>query len=478
MRNILLISYHEWQQKRRSGLLMLMFFSIQALLLVILLTGWTQYNVTKQQQQDAQAIVQEQWLAQPDRHPHRVAHFGHFTFRPPSALSFFDNGINHFVGNSIYIEAHKQNSAMFSGSQQSDVLLRFSDLSVSTVLLLCWPLLLIALGYNCISAEYTNGTLKQLFAMSISPQSILAGKALTYLFISVLFIVPVFLASTGLIVWSDIAITGDVLLRIASLFLLYLGYCAIWVGIVLLISSVVRYAPHALALLIAIWFVLTIVSPRILADFAADKYSFPSRNAFNQEIRQAISKVGDSHNPDDPHFSEFKMQILAKYQVDRVEDLPVNYRALVIQEGERISAEIYTQKFNEIIAQQQKQQAFIRYWYWLNPYLLVRDLSMAISATDVWHFYDYERQTEQHRFARISKLNEVHAEHIDQAHDRGSTADALHWQSFNDFHYQPKQLKQSLMPFKSTWLILAVLIGLLVTLFILPSANRRFHELA
>ncbi len=478
MGNLLLIFNHEWQQKRRSGLFMLLFFSMQALLLIILLTGWNQFNNTQVQQQNAQQIVQEQWLAQPDRHPHRVAHFGHFTFRSPSALSFFDNGVNHFVGNSIYIEAHKQNSAMFTTSQQSDVLLRFSDLSVATILLLCWPLLLIALGYNSINSEYIGGTLRQLFSISLSTPIILAGKALTYLFISVLFMLPVFFSTIGLVVLSDVVVTADTLLRIVSLFMLYLIYCAIWVGIVLLISSIVKYGPHALSLLIAIWFMLTIVSPRVLADFAAESYPQPSRNAFNHEIKNAISQIGDSHNPDDPHFSEFKKQLLARYRVDSIENLPVNYRALIIQEGERISSEIYTQLYRDIMNRQQKQYEMISNWYWLNPYLLVRDLSMAISATDIWHFYDYEKQSEAYRFARVSQLNEIHAEHIDAKHDRQSKASAHHWQRFNNFEYQSRSLSQSLAPLKTTWMILLVFIGFFATLFFVPRLNRRLHELA
>tara|TARA_R110002050_G_scaffold181180_2_gene314731 strand:+ start:185 stop:1621 length:1437 start_codon:yes stop_codon:yes gene_type:complete len=478
MHNIFLIFQHEWQQKKRSGLFKLLFIAMQILLIVTLFTGWSQYKNTQDQQLSAQEIVMQQWLTQPDRHPHRVAHFGHFTFRPPSALSFFDNGVNHFVGNSIYIEAHKQNSAMFSNSQQSDVLLRFSDLSVATILLICWPLMLIALGFNSINIEYNAGTMRQLFSINVSIPVLITGKILAYLLISLLFIIPIFITCFGLIAWSDSVITLDIVLRITGLFVLYLIYCLIWISIILLVSSCVCYGPHALTLLIAIWFMLTIISPRILADIAAETYPQPSRNEFNFLIKKEISQVGDSHNPDDPHFNEFKKQLLNKYRVNDVSELPVNYRALVIQEGERISSEIYMRQYQSIMVQQQKQQNFISYWYWVNPYLLVRDLSMALSATDIWHFYDYENQTEAHRYARITQINQIHAEFIDAEHDRESKAEADHWLEFEDFNYQQPTLTQSIAPIKWRGFILFILIGLFAVFFSLPQLSRRLHELA
>ncbi|MGB4771675.1 MAG: hypothetical protein WBP58_09455 [Chitinophagaceae bacterium] len=31
------------------------------------------------------------WLSNPDKHPHRMAHYGHFAFRPNTVLSIFDS---------------------------------------------------------------------------------------------------------------------------------------------------------------------------------------------------------------------------------------------------------------------------------------------------------------------------------------------------------------------------------------------------
>lgn len=259
---------------------------------------------------------------------------------------------------------------------------------------------------------------------------------------------------------------------------LYLIYCMLWILTILLVSSLVNQSRHALTILICLWFVLTILTPRLLADFAAQQYPQLSRNAFDRDIKNQVSKIGDSHNPNDPHFNEFKAKTLEEYGVASVEELPVNYRALVIQEGERISSKIFSDMYSKQLSQQQKQHQLISRFYWINPYLLIRDLSMAIAGTDSWHFYDYEIQSEHHRYARIEKLNKIHAEHIDAAHDRGSKADSSHWQQFQAFEYQMPTISQSLAPYRFIWQV--PLMFILLGVFFATNGNikRRVYALA
>ena len=52
-----------------------------------------------------QHAAQAAFDAQPDRHPHRVVHYGHFVYRLPSALAAFDAGVDPFTGSSISSKA-------------------------------------------------------------------------------------------------------------------------------------------------------------------------------------------------------------------------------------------------------------------------------------------------------------------------------------------------------------------------------------
>lgn len=464
---------HELKQKVRNRTLWLLFALMQLLLAIALFTSWQQYQQSRALQISSQQMVEQQWLAQPDRHPHRVAHFGHFAFRAPSALSYFDIGVNNWVGNSVFLEAHRQNSANFANDSQAATLLRFSELSVANLLLFVWPLLLIALGFSTISGDQQRGTLKQMLAVGVKFNHLLFGKGFAYTLLSALFLLPVFITSLVISTASEVAFSADMLIRIGLLFLLYLAYCIFWVAVVLLVSSLTRLPKHSLTALITLWFVLLVLTPRTLADIAQQLHPHKSRNMLALAVQTDIRKVGNSHNPDDPHFSEFKQQVLQSYGVNTVEELPVNYRGLVMQEGERISAEIYQRHYQSQLDKFAAQQAFVSKFYWLNPYLAVRDLSMAISASDSRHFFDFEQQAEHHRFERIQGLNKIHAEGVDHHNDREQRVSASLWQDFPEFQFQNAtlswSLKNSAVAISAFMLITILLLGILIS----PALQRR-----
>ena len=110
-----------------------------------------------------------------------------------------------------------------------------------------------------------------------------------------------------------------------------------------------------------------------------------------------------------------------------------------------------------------KQQQFISYFYWLNPYLAVRDLSMALSASDQKHFFDFEQQAEQHRYNRTQQLNNLHINEVDYHDDRGQRVDASYWEKFPAFVYQKPTLMASL---QGVFMAIATpLISLLILLY-------------
>lgn len=62
-------------------------------------------------------------------------------------------------------------------------------------------------------------------------------------------------------------------------------------------------------------------------------------------VEENVLKVGDSHNPDDPHFKYIKDSLLTKYNVKTTDELPINYGGFVMKEGKKISSKIYADHF-------------------------------------------------------------------------------------------------------------------------------------
>jgi ABC-2 type transport system permease protein len=459
------ICKHELRLKLKNNSIWLLFALMQVLLAIALWTSWQQYQHSQHIQSTSQTMVEKQWNAQPDRHPHRVAHFGHFAFRPPSVLSYFDVGVNNWVGHSVFLEAHKQNSANFANDSHGSTLLRFSELSIANILLLIWPLLLIVMAFACISGERQAGTLKQLMSMGVNFKYLIFGKGLAYWLLSLSFLLPIFFATIILALNTDLAFTADVITRLTVLFASYAFYCLFWVVLILLCSSLTTSPKVSLSALITLWFILTILTPRALAEVAQHLYPHKNSNELALAVKLDVRKVGNSHNPNDPHFNAFKSKILAEYDVTDVADLPLNYRGLVMQEGERITAEIYQRHREKQLHQFAAQQRFVSHFYWFNPYLAVRDLSMALSASDQRHFFDFEQQAEQHRYDRTQQLNQLHIHEVDLHNDRGQRVSSDFWKKFPAFHYEKPALTWSLQGM--IFAAIAPLLSLLILVLLL-----------
>ncbi len=66
-------------------------------------TAWDQRSAAQAQRERHQSQVDSEFEAQPDRHPHRMVHYGHFVFRPLNPLAAFDAGIDAYTGHPLFL---------------------------------------------------------------------------------------------------------------------------------------------------------------------------------------------------------------------------------------------------------------------------------------------------------------------------------------------------------------------------------------
>jgi ABC-2 type transport system permease protein len=442
MQTIIEIARHELITQWRSQTLKILLPLLLILTSLIAFAHW-------QQQQDfieAQTIWQQQndanWEAQPDRHPHRAAHYGTMVFRIISPLSFIDSGVNPFVGNALFLEAHRQNSSSFKQYVSSTGYMGLGYLSGATIILVIWPLVLIALAFNSVSGERVQGTLRQLVSQGTSVRQLLLGKTLAYSSISLVFLLVIFTIAIGFILFSQVH--GSDVLRMGWMFILYLLYCLLWTVVVVLISNWCRTNQQSLSALLLFWLLTVIVMPKMAYSLADMQYPMPDRAVFDIQTAQEIAKVGDSHNPDDPHFTEFRERVLAEYGVSRVEDLPLNWRGIVMQEGERISSEVFGKQYEELMQIAEQQNKLVRQVAWFSTYLMANNLSSKFAGSNAESFLHYENAAEQYRFNFIKQLNQLHAEEIVLDHEREQKVSHEHWANLEQFDYHAPTLNDEL----------------------------------
>jgi len=436
MSRILAVARRELKETLRNRALHLFAGVLGLLFLVACLVGFANHRSLADERLRLQQTVEEQWQSAPDRHPHRMAHFGSFAFRPKPALGFFDTGVDGFTGNSVFLEAHRQNPANFSEARHSTGMMRFGELTMAMILQTLVPLLIIFLSFGAVTREREQGTLALLYCQGVSSRELLLGKILGgYAALAVLLALPAALA-LGLVTGLGQAEP----LRLGVLGLSYALYFLIWTLLAVSVSAWQRSSSAALMALLSLWVVLVVLLPRTLPNVGETLVPAPSKPEFDLALHLDVAAQGNGHDPNDPAFQAMKQELLDKHKTDKLESLPVNFNGLTMQKGERQSTEAYRRHFDR---QQQlyRQQNRVSEWGGLfDPFLAIRQLSMALAGTDAYHFEEFSRQAEAHRFAFVDKLNEIHVNEIKFEGDKEQRVDAHHWQEFKPFVYRQPAL--------------------------------------
>lgn len=429
------IAREEWRFLFRDRVAVFGLLLLTLLTLVAALNAYEHQRNANVERAHYQAQANREFETQPDRHPHRVVHFGHFLFRPLNSLAAFDPGIDAYTGNTLFLEGHRQNSANFGDVRQSSLLLRFGQLTPAFVLQVLAPLLLIFVGHAAVARERESGTLRILLAQGVGSRQIVGGKLLALSGFAGLALLPAVLALAWLAASGRTAWPPALLLAGG-----YAGWLVLWSLAVVLVSTLFARGRDALLALLAAWAVLVILLPRWVPDLANTAVALPTRFENAIHVEREYRALGDAHDPDDPHFAAFRERVLDEYGVARVEDLPVNYKGLVAIESERASSELFNRYADAAFDRQERQNRIVDGFAWLSPTLALRRLSMTAAGTDLAGFRRFLEQGEDYRYQLVQRLNRLQAEALTYADDtdpeKENRISHAHWQAFPEFRYE------------------------------------------
>jgi ABC-2 type transport system permease protein len=466
VRPLLVIAGAEWRHWLRSRLAL-----CGALLMATLLIATTVVTTLRMQGEAAerahhQAEAEAAFLAQPKRHPHRMVHYGHYVFRTPTPLSLFDPGLDPVTGQSIFLEGHRQNSAMFAATGASADLGRFSGLSPALVYQLFAPLLVILLGHGLVVREREAATLAALLAQGTPGRVLLAGKALALLSVVLLLLLPLAL-SAGLAVHA-----GEEPLAACALMGAYLLYLSIWGALSLLASALFARRSAVLASLATLWIALTLVLPAVAASGVSTAAPMAGKLEADLAMLTELRRLGDGHNASDPAFAQLRADLLAKHGVQRVEDLPVNLRGVVAQVGEQRLTETLNAHARTRMAAEARQAAALASQGWITPLLAVAEASRAVAGTDLAHHHRFLEEAEALRYTFVQGLNRLHAERLaysddvrrsgDAQAEERTRVDASHWQLLDRFVFRPDAASHRLAQARPQWLMLGLWLAMLL----------------
>ncbi|HEU4531005.1 MAG TPA: DUF3526 domain-containing protein, partial [Steroidobacteraceae bacterium] len=157
-----------------------------------------------------------------------------------------------------------------------------------------------------------------------------------------------------------------------------------------------------------------------------------------------------------------RAEVLARYGVARVEDLPFNYVGLTLQRSEERAHPRFEAFYARLEGIHEAQEKILARTSLLSPSMALAQLSSGLAATDRPHHEAFVRSAETHRRVMMSQLNsDIQANAGDDGY--GYAADESLWRATADFEYQPPTFAAMQRHY---WTSAIVLLGQLAVAFV------------
>jgi ABC-2 type transport system permease protein len=429
----------ELAEARRDGRVLAILGLMASLIVVGLLAAWAsharqQVEVRRAQTQDRQTF--ERQGAKPS---HSAAHFGRMAYKPPAPLAIFDPGASPYLGQVIWLEAHRQDPAMLRPAEDAPELSRLADLSVAGVLTSLLPLLMFVMGSGAFAAERERGTMRQLMTTGVTAGAIFRGKLLSLAGTGFLISFVVIGISTAIAAWSAAAAPFDTIVRGAGLLAGFTAYAGICAGVALLVSARARTATAALLVLLTVWAVSVVIAPRLAAGMAELLHPTPSGAAFWTRVSQVTRD--DRRKRGSEELRRIEASVISR-AVGRslteqdVASLKVNRAALGQEVSEVLGAQAHAKAYADLYEIHDRQQRVRRWASIVAPAVPLLHWSSAMAGGDLRAHRHFALEAERQRQLIVRKMNEdMMLNGAGQGYDYLASADF--WRTIPDFAYEP-----------------------------------------
>ncbi|GMQ26873.1 DUF3526 domain-containing protein [Algoriphagus sp. oki45] len=446
----------EWKNLLRTPGMVFVLLVLAAALGFTAWAGLEEYRVVARMESEAKTHLRQQWESMGPSNPHSAAHYGTYVFKKNHALTAFDEGVNGYVGRTLYLEGHRQNELVQSDAAQGDLLSRFGKLRPALILQIILPLLLLLFAFQSVRGERDADRLRLLLVQGVPYSQILYGKLWSLWIPGMGYVLLTLGIQMGLLGFSTPLL--------ARAFLLILGYGLFYwivIGLALWLSSKTTKSYTALSWLLGIWIVWVIFYPKVTYSVAGILYPLPDRVGFAESMKADRSALLDGHNPEEEALKSLEDSVLQAYGVTSKEDLPINFDGLLMQADEEFGNQVWDKHFGELYEQMQKQKSWVQWASLPNPFGNLQSLSMGAAGTDNFHQVDFLQEAEDYRRVFIRTLNERHAYGGSRTGDWGYKEDQAFFNSIADFQYTEPSFSDLIRQQIPSLLLLFAWIGLL-----------------
>ncbi|MEO0996790.1 MAG: DUF3526 domain-containing protein, partial [Pseudomonadota bacterium] len=158
-----------------------------------------------------------------------------------------------------------------------------------------------------------------------------------------------------------------------------------------------------------------------------------------REVSSRLSAASMAYYADSDRQAQIEREVLERYGVESVDELPINYGAYVLQVSEDLSEPEFDRLYADLNTRYAAQETVKRWFSLLTPAIAAANLSRGIAGTDRLHQSEFRAAAERHRREMVELLNE---DYMLNAGDAGAAyrGDAALWARFEDFEHTPPAL--------------------------------------
>jgi len=180
----------------------------------------------------------------------------------------------------------------------------------------------------------------------------------------------------------------------------------------------------------------TIFLPKTIGNFTESLTPLSTRIELTEKMKEDRSKGIDGHNPFDDRKKELEEEVLARYDVDSISDLPINFAGILMQADEEYGNKVWDKHYGDLYENLETQKRNYQFSGFINPFASLQSLSMASAGTDLFHHLDFLNAAESYRRYFIKTLNDEYAFGGSRTGERGWKASNEFFRSIKDFSYK------------------------------------------
>jgi ABC-type transport system involved in multi-copper enzyme maturation permease subunit len=260
----------------------------------------------------------------------------HRIFLKPQPITSLVTGVSNDIGRTIAMQGRGELTSEGSRFAEEPVLAVFRFLDLEFLFQVVLSLFAILLGYNAISGEKEQGTLKLSFANAVPKDTYILGKLIGSYIALVAPLVGAMLLGALVLPLMGVAMGGAEWVRLVLVMITGLLYFAAFLSLAILVSASTMRSADSFLILLVIWIGAVLVIPRASVQLAGRAVEVPSvdsqlvekaKFSYQQfaEDRKAMNSFKPSGDLSDPmkamgQFNKF-MDSLADERQQRANDL-------------------------------------------------------------------------------------------------------------------------------------------------------------